>query len=208
MNWIWKASDRPQPRIKSEIQLQTDFVMINPPESSDRELEVELDVPKGSVLTGELLVSAEPYLNVRAVEIRLEVMYRYLQEPKTWKEGVIFNLRRSFHTDEVVSSLNEDGSLLNHKLYFAITIPSSMPTFEQTRTTSMSHQVIASTELGFNSTSPGFLKNIRRSSSVEHLDRSQTEALDLETQSFSGGYVYMPMRKLFSSAVGQLPQGD
>jgi hypothetical protein len=202
MNWIWKTADRPQPRIKSDIHLQTDFVVVNPPESTERDVELEMDVPTGSVLTGELVVSAEPYLNIRSIEIRLEVLYRYLHEPKVWKQGIIFNLHRAFHPDEVNTSVSEDGTLLYHKLYFAITIPSSMPTFEQTRATSMTHQVIAVTELGFNSSSQGFLKHIRRNSSIEHLDRSQADAPDLETQSFSGGYVYMPMCEFRSSISG------
>lgn len=203
MNWLRKASDRPQPRIKSEINLQTEFVMINPPESSDQDADIDYDVPKGCVLTGHLQVSAEPYLNVRAVEIRLEALYRYLHEPKVWKQGVIFNLHRSFNPEEVVTTLSEDGTLLHHKLYFAITIPSSMPTFEQTRTAGMTHQVIASTEFGVNSTSPGFLKGIRRNSSVEQLERLQSNPPDLETQSFSGGYVYMPMRELSINVIAR-----
>jgi len=193
MQWIWK-SDRPQPRVVTDISLQTDTVVVSPPASIDVDTDTNAEVSRGTNLTAELLITSEPYLYIRNIEIRLECIYRYRSsEQEKWVSGTIFNLHRSFSSEDLTSSISDDSSLLQHKLPFAITIPSSTPTFEETSTASMRHQVVSVVELGFNSSSRGFLKQMRRTSSVEHIEDLKKDAMN--TESFAGGMVYMPMRK-------------
>lgn len=171
---LWKPQARIQerrPPVSTHVHFESEYIIVYPiHEEQEPDQGPNGDHPDFTFFTGTAVVKTEPYVNIRSIQVGVEVHYSYqLPDEAEWTSGIIFQQYRTFEPHEVTASLLQDENLLSHTAHFVITIPSSLPTYEHTKTAHVKGELKAIVEYGFNSSSAELLHHLKPKSVTENM---------------------------------------